>query len=64
MMKSGAIDYKSDIDTVAHELAHQWFGGLVTCRDWANIGLMKALQPIAKHCTGRVSKGLMNFATK
>lgn len=28
-----AIDY--DVDSlVAHELAHQWFGDLVTCRDW------------------------------
>ena len=28
-----ALDY--DIDSlVAHELAHQWFGDLVTCRDW------------------------------
>jgi len=27
------LDY--DIDSlVAHELAHQWFGDLVTCRDW------------------------------
>jgi aminopeptidase N len=28
-----------DADTVpvvAHELAHQWFGDLVTCRDWSN----------------------------
>ena len=26
-------------DTVAHELAHQWFGDFVTTRDWANIWL-------------------------
>ncbi len=24
------------VSVVAHELAHQWFGDLVTCRDWAN----------------------------
>ncbi|MFQ5653608.1 MAG: M1 family metallopeptidase, partial [Planctomycetota bacterium] len=24
---------------VAHELAHQWFGDLVTCRDWADLWL-------------------------
>jgi aminopeptidase N len=24
---------------IAHELAHQWFGDLVTCRDWAHIWL-------------------------
>jgi aminopeptidase N len=31
-----------DIDfvpVVAHELAHQWFGDLVTCRDWSNAWL-------------------------
>ncbi len=24
---------------IAHELAHQWFGDLVTCRDWAHLWL-------------------------
>ena len=27
----------SSRDLVAHELAHQWFGDLVTCEDWAHI---------------------------
>jgi aminopeptidase N len=28
-----ALDYDAD-SLLAHELAHQWFGDLVTCRDW------------------------------
>lgn len=26
-------------DLIAHELIHQWFGNLVTCKDWANLPL-------------------------
>ncbi len=29
-----ALDITSD-ELIAHELAHQWFGDLVTCRDWS-----------------------------
>ncbi|PZR58929.1 MAG: hypothetical protein DLM50_02515 [Candidatus Meridianibacter frigidus] len=31
-------DFSSD-PLVAHELAHQWFGDLLTCRDWAHAWL-------------------------
>jgi aminopeptidase N len=32
------VDFTSD-DVVAHELAHQWWGDLITSRDWSNLWL-------------------------
>jgi aminopeptidase N len=33
-------EYPTDEDgLISHELGHQWFGDLVTCKDWANIWL-------------------------
>ncbi|HEY8313578.1 MAG TPA: M1 family metallopeptidase [Candidatus Baltobacteraceae bacterium] len=32
------LDFSSDF-LVSHELAHQWFGDLLTCRDWAHAWL-------------------------
>ncbi|MDQ6826130.1 MAG: HEAT repeat domain-containing protein [Candidatus Eremiobacteraeota bacterium] len=32
------LDFSSD-PLVAHELAHQWFGNLLTCRDWSHAWL-------------------------
>lgn len=33
-----ALDFTGD-DVIAHELAHQWWGDLVTCRDWTHLWL-------------------------
>lgn len=32
------LDYQAD-GLVAHELAHQWFGDLITCNDWSEMWL-------------------------
>jgi aminopeptidase N len=32
-------NYTFDKEVVVHELTHQWFGDLVTCRDWQHIWL-------------------------
>jgi aminopeptidase N len=43
-----ALDY--DIDAlVAHELAHQWFGDLVTCREWGEGWLHEGFATYAEY---------------
>jgi aminopeptidase N len=37
--RSSESDRQNVYATVAHEIAHQWFGDLVTCRDWAHLWL-------------------------
>lgn len=51
------LDYRSD-GLVAHELAHQWFGDLLTCRDWAHTWLNESFATYfealwAEHDLGR-----------
>jgi aminopeptidase N len=43
-----ALDY--DVDAlVSHELAHQWFGDLVTCRDWGEGWLNEGFATYAEY---------------
>ena len=39
----------SSHDLVAHELAHQWFGDLVTCRDWSHAWLNEGFATYFEH---------------
>jgi aminopeptidase N len=46
--KRAAIDITSD-DIIAHELAHQWFGDYVTCRDWSEGWLNEGFATFFEH---------------
>jgi aminopeptidase N len=43
-----AVDVTSD-DLIAHELAHQWFGDYVTCRDWSHGWLNEGFATFFEH---------------
>jgi aminopeptidase N len=43
-----AIDVSSD-DLISHELAHQWFGDFVTCRDWSEGWLNEGFATYMEH---------------
>lgn len=46
--KTASLDIESH-DLVAHELAHQWFGDLVTCRDWSHAWLNEGFATYFEH---------------
>jgi aminopeptidase N len=47
---------------IAHELAHQWWGDLLTCRDWAHIWLNEGFASYAEALWAEHDKGADEYA--
>jgi aminopeptidase N len=52
----GANDF-SAANIVAHELAHQWFGNLVTCESWAHLALNESFATYAEYLWAQHRQG-------
>jgi len=50
------IDLSYD-DIVAHELAHQWWGDLVTCKDWSHVWLNESFATYSEHLWREHARG-------
>ena len=63
-----AVAYETRANTVLHEMAHMWFGDLVTMRWWDDLWLNESFAEWASHwsCVGatRYTQAWVNFATR
>lgn len=58
--KKAHVDFSSDY-LVSHELAHQWFGDLVTCRDWQHVWLNEGFATYCEALYWEKSRGADEF---
>ncbi len=55
------LDYSAD-NLIAHELAHMWFGDLVTCNDWSEMWLNEGFATYFANLWTRDHEGADRFA--
>lgn len=58
--KRAHVDLSSD-DLIAHELAHSWFGNLLTCRDWGELWLNESFATFMEGVWTEHEKGLDDY---
>ncbi len=54
------LDFQSD-NLVSHELAHQWFGDLVTCKDWSHAWLNEGFASYFNALFREADEGVEDF---
>jgi aminopeptidase N len=58
---SYAAPHRNPVNLVAHELAHQWFGDLVTCVEWSHAWLNEAFATYMQSMYIERSRGVDDF---
>ncbi len=58
LFSSETENIRSSQGLMAHELAHQWFGDLVTCKDWSQLWLNEGFATYYTHLFAGIKDGL------